>query len=248
MSFFDSTAAGNTINRFSQDLQLIDTELPYNLMGTITQFLMAVGQCVVIVYGSPWSGVAIPFVGLAVYWTQRTYLPTSRQLRLLEIAAKAPLFSHFLETLSGLATIRAMGWTGAYARKTRAAVAAAQKPFYLLFAAQNWLNLVLDLVTAGLAVAVMAVGVATRASAGSSLGLALFAASSFGGSAKNVVQHWTQLEISMGAIERVRAFTIETASERQGGDGNKPPGPVDDTKAWHGEGSIVFRNVSARYR
>ncbi|KAK8010251.1 hypothetical protein PG990_009216 [Apiospora arundinis] len=248
MSFFDSTAAGNTINRFSQDLQLIDTELPYNLMGTITQFLMAIGQCVVIIYGSPWSGVAIPFVALSVYWVQRTYLPTSRQLRLLEIEAKAPLFSHFLETLSGLATIRAMGWAAAYARKNRAAVAAGQKPFYLLFAAQNWLNLVLDLVTAGLAVAVMAVGVATRASAGSSLGLALFAAVSFGGSAKNVIQHWTQLEISMGAIERVRAFTIETGSERQGVDDTKPPSPVGDTKAWHGEGSIVFRNVSARYR
>ncbi|KAH8196670.1 hypothetical protein TruAng_009167 [Truncatella angustata] len=230
---------------FSQDLQLIDTELPYNLMGTVTQFLVAFGQCGIIIYGSPWSGIAIPVVAIAVFWLQRTYLPTSRQLRLLEIEAKAPLFSNFLETLSGLATIRAMRWTSAYIHKNTLAVTASQKPFYLLFAAQNWLNLVLDLITAGLAVTIMCVGVATRSQANSTLGLALFSAASFGGSAKNVIQHWTQLEISMGAIERVRAFTVNTASERQEHGGLQE---TSASKARFGEGSITFSNVSARYK
>ncbi|KAI1333960.1 P-loop containing nucleoside triphosphate hydrolase protein [Xylariaceae sp. FL0016] len=248
MSFFDSTASGNTINRFSQDMQLIDTELPYNLMGAVTQFLVAIGQCGIIIYGSPYSGLAIPVVALAVFWLQRAYLPTSRQLRLLEIEAKAPLFSHFLETLSGLATIRAMRWTAVYAQKNREAVKASQKPFYLLFAAQNWLNLVLDLITAGLAVTIMAVGVATRAQAGSSLGLSLFSAASFGGTAKNVIQHWTQLEISMGAIERVRAFTIETASEREANGGTSHGVALGSSKSCFGEGRVTFRHVSARYR
>jgi ABC-type multidrug transport system fused ATPase/permease subunit len=249
MSFFDSTAAGKTINRFSQDLQLIDTELPYNLMGAVTQLLVAIGQCGIIIYGSPWSGLAVPVVAVAVYWLQRAYLPTSRQLRVLEIEAKGPLFSHFLETLSGLATIRALRWTAAYAHKNRAVVTTSQKPFFLLFEAQNWLNLVLDLITAGLAVAIMCVGVATRSQASSTLGLSLFSAASFGGTAKNLIQHWTQLEISMGAIERVRAFTQETASEehwhKTAATGNPDPDP--DPKAWHGRGSITFRHVSARY-
>ncbi|KAI0124124.1 P-loop containing nucleoside triphosphate hydrolase protein [Xylariales sp. AK1849] len=247
MSFFDSTAVGKTINRFSQDLQLIDTELPYNMMGTVTQFLVAVGQCGIIIYGSPWSGLAIPVVAVAVYWLQRTYLPTSRQLRLLEIEAKAPLFSHFLETLSGLATIRALRWTAAYAHKNQAAVTASQKPFYLLFSAQNWLNLVLDLITAGLAVTIMCVGVATGSQANSTLGLALFSAASFGGSAKNVIQHWTQLEISMGAMERVLAFTTETASEKQEHAGSQTAAVTSDSKVWFGKGRITFGNVSARY-
>jgi len=261
MSFLDSTSSGKTINRFSQDLQLIDTELPYNLLGAVTQALGAIGQCGIIIYGAPWSGLAIPFVAAAVYWLQRAYLPTSRQLRVLEIEAKAPLFSQLLETLAGLSTIRAMRWQATYTRKNRAAIAASQKPFFLLFAAQNWLNLVLDLITAGLAVTIMAVGVATRnSSAGSTLGLALFGASSFGASAKNVIQHWTQLEISMGAIERVRAFTIETASERTGvgegiSDGALQKESNDKQQSWsgqgswqdHGQGRITFAGVSARY-
>ncbi|RDL36338.1 Uncharacterized protein BP5553_05690 [Venustampulla echinocandica] len=244
MSFFDSTAAGEIINRFSQDLQLIDTELPYDLLGTVTQIMIVAGNCGIIIYGSPWSGLAIPVVGVAVYFLQRAYLPTSRQLRVLEIEAKAPLFSHFLETLNGLATIRALRWTAAYSRRNLEAIKISQKPFYLLFAAQNWLNLVLDLITAGLAVTIMCVGVATRSDANSTIGLALFSATVVGASAKQLIAHWTKLEISMAAVERVRAFTEETASEEHPGSKSTAAG---DPKTWHGKGSIEFRNVSARY-
>ena len=239
-------ALGNIINRFSQDLQLIDTELPLNMMMATTQIMVAIGQYGLIVFGAPWSAVAIPVVAVACYFLQRAYLPTSSQLRLLEIEAKAPLFSHFLETLSGVATIRALQWTTDYTHKNKKVVENAQKPFYLLFAAQNWLNLVMDLITAGLAVVVICVGVAARSQAHSTFGLALFSVSGFGSSAKRVIQWWTQLEISMGAVERVRDFTVEMSAQQ----------PADSTiaavgrnsEAWHGRGSIQFRNVSAKYK
>lgn len=254
MSFFDSTAAGETVNRFSQDLQLIDTELPYDLLGTVTQLMTLGGTCGIIIYSSPWSGLAIPVVIVAVYLLQRAYLPTSRQLRVLEIEAKGPLFSHFIETLDGLATIRALRWTAAYARRNLEAVKASQRPFYLLFAAQNWLNLVMDLITAGLAVTIMSVGVATRSHANSTIGLALFSAASIGSSAKQLILHWTKLEISMAAVERVRAFTEETASEDTAPEyisSEDDSGPkfaaAGNLKPWNGEGSIAFRNVSAAY-
>ncbi|KAI5468185.1 P-loop containing nucleoside triphosphate hydrolase protein [Mariannaea sp. PMI_226] len=244
MSFHNSTPAGEVINRFSQDLQLIDTELPLDLLGTVTQFMIVIGMCGIIIYGSPWSGLAIPIVGVAMYLIQRTYLLTSRQLRTLEIAAKAPLFSHFLETINGLTTIRALQWTSAYARKNLEAVRVSQKPFYLLFSAQNWLNLVLDLTVAGLAVTIMCVGVATRSAANSTLGLSLFSTSSVGLSAKQFMSHWTQLETSMAAVERVRAFTEETATEEP----SKSVSIMESgSTAWHGSGSITFCNVSARY-
>lgn len=245
MSFFDSTAAGETINRFSQDMQLIDTELPYDILGTVTQAMVVVGLGGIIIYGSPWSGLAIPAVAIAVYYVQLVYLPTSRQLRVLEIETKAPLFSHFLETLNGLATIRAFGWTADYARQNIETIKASQKPFYLLFSAQNWLNLVLDLITAGLAVVIMCVGVATRSPTNSTLGLALLSASNVGLAAKRLVSYWTKMETSMAAVERVRAFTGETPSELP----SKQDTTVDsaDDKAWHGEGSITFSKVCAKY-
>ena len=159
------------------------------------------------------------------------------------------MFSHFLETLNGLATIRALRWTADYARKNLEAVKVSQKPFYLLYTAQNWLNLVLDLITAGLAVTIMCVGVATRSQENAKIGLALLSAASIGTSAKMLTQHWTQLEISMAAVERVRAFEDGTPSEEPA---SEKPSKIRvteeaDRNAWHGDGSIAFRNVSARY-
>ncbi|RDW86484.1 uncharacterized protein DSM5745_03126 [Aspergillus mulundensis] len=241
MSFLDSTAAGETINRFSQDMQLIDTELPYDVLGTVTQAMMVIGLYGIIIYSSPWSGCAIPAVAVAAYFLQLFYLPTSRQLRVLEIEAKAPLFSNFIETLNGLATIRALRWTAHYARRNLDAIRVAQQPFYLLFSAQNWLNLILDLITAGVAVAIMCVGVATRSPSNASLGLALLSASNVGVSAKRLISHWTKLETSMAAVERVRFFTDSTPSEE------RTSAAVVGAQDWHGAGSVSFSNVSAKY-
>ena len=60
--------------------------------------------------GSPHMAILIPFILLALYVIQNVYLKTSRQLRFLDLEAESPLYSHFLETLSGLPTIQAFGW------------------------------------------------------------------------------------------------------------------------------------------
>lgn len=45
-----------------------------------------------------------------MYLLQSFYLQTSRQDRLLEIEAKAPLYAHFGESVAGASTIRVFGW------------------------------------------------------------------------------------------------------------------------------------------
>ena len=175
--------------------------------------MTVIGSSGIIVYGSPMFGIAIPVVAFANYFFQRTYLPISRQLRILEIEAKWPLLSHFLETLDGLATIQALRWGADYARRNLEAVKVSQRPFYLLYKVQNWLNLVLDLITAGLAVTMICLGVATRFHANFIIGLALLSAAGRGTSVKTLSQHWTQLEFSMTVVEQVRAFEKGIASE-----------------------------------
>jgi len=83
---------------------------------------------------------------------QKFYLRTSRQMRLLDLEAKSPLYSHFIETLSGLTTIRAFGWTEIFREQNLALLDTSQKPYYLLFCIQRWLGLVHDLLVTALAV------------------------------------------------------------------------------------------------
>lgn len=107
--------------------------------------------------------ITIPFLILVVYILQDIYLRTSCQLRLLDLETRAPLFSHFLETLDGLATIRAFGWQRECHRLCDTLLDASQKPHYMLMTAQTWLSLVLDLIVAGEAVVVVGLAMFLRA-------------------------------------------------------------------------------------
>src|SRR5512140_1164350 len=103
---------------------------------------------VLIGVGSVYAAVSFPIVLAVLYLIQKVYLRTSRQLRLMDLEAKAPFYTLFEESLRGLVTIRAFGWQQRLEDKNHALLDRSQRPFYLLFAVQRWLTLVLDLVVA----------------------------------------------------------------------------------------------------
>jgi ATP-binding cassette, subfamily C (CFTR/MRP), member 1 len=109
--FFSTTDSGAITNRFSQDMQLIDMQLPHGLVNLTFSVFVATGQIILIIASSLWVRLTFPIILTLFYVVQKFYLRTSRQLRFLDLEAKSPLYTNFLETLSGLATIRAFGWT-----------------------------------------------------------------------------------------------------------------------------------------
>jgi ABC-type multidrug transport system fused ATPase/permease subunit len=149
------------------------------------------------------------------------------------------LFSHFIESLSGLVTIRAFGWTEEYTDKTNKILDQSQKPFYLLLCIQRWLVLVLDLVVSGLVVVLvgLAVGLRSRINPGL-LGIALVRLSTLSHALTNFVQFWTQLETSLGAIARITDFADYTPMEATAGEA---------PSSWPSHGALEFQSVSANY-
>jgi ABC-type multidrug transport system fused ATPase/permease subunit len=106
--------------------------------------------------------ITLPFTFLAIYYLQKFYLRTSRQLRILELESRSPIYAHFLETLEGLATIRGFGWQAAMTKENIRRLDMSQVPYYLMFCIQRWLALVLDLMVGGLAVIVVALATLLR--------------------------------------------------------------------------------------
>ncbi|KAA8575989.1 hypothetical protein EYC84_006152 [Monilinia fructicola] len=109
--FFTATDTGTTTNRFSQDMSTLDGDLPYAIIDLSMSIVQAIMGAVLMSLSAGYFAATIPVVGLGVWVLQKFYLRTSRQIRLLDLEAKSPLYSHFIETLSGLTTIRAFGWT-----------------------------------------------------------------------------------------------------------------------------------------
>ncbi|TWU72930.1 hypothetical protein ED733_000994 [Metarhizium rileyi] len=240
-SFLTSTNAGSTTNRFSQDLQLIDSDLPQALDETVMNFLGVIISAVLVFTGSGYVAAAIPFCAALLFLIQTFYLRTSRQLRLLDIEAKAPLFSQFIETLGGVTCIRAYGWSTQYLERSYDVLDASQKPYYLLWCIQRWLTLVLDLLAGGIAVMLVAFATLMRNGSTGFLGVALFNVINFSGVLQTFVTQWTQLETALGAINRIKAFVQDTKPEGSNGEEKSLP---DD---WPSAGSMTFENVSASY-
>jgi ATP-binding cassette subfamily C (CFTR/MRP) protein 1 len=235
-------AQSNGVYRFSQDMSLIDMELLIGIVDTFAGTFMAVAQATLIAIGAKYVGVIIPLIVVIVYVLQKIYLRTSRQLRLLDLESKSPLYSHFTETLSGLVTIRAFGWQAQSASKNRRLLDSSQKPYYLLYCIQRWLNLVLDLMLAGIATVLIASVTQMRGttSAGT-LGIALVNILQFNTTLSFLIRKWTQLETSIGAVARVKSFEANTPSENKPLEVNLPPAQ------WPMRGKVEFRNVSANY-
>ncbi|KAL2157845.1 hypothetical protein VTH06DRAFT_4897 [Thermothelomyces fergusii] len=242
MSFFVKTDSGVTLNRFSQDLQLIDMELPISALNTFATLVMCLAQMALIGYGSVYAAVSFPVVLVALYIIQKVYLRTSRQLRLMDLEAKAPLYSLFEESLSGVATIRAFQWQDKLSEKNHELLDRSQRPFYLLFSVQRWLTLVLDLVVAAIAVLLVVLVVALRGTlAAGGVGLALLNVIQFSQNIKLLVSFWTTLETHIGSVARIKSFTESAVPEDLPEENQQPP------PGWPSAGAIEFDKLSASY-
>jgi len=161
-----------------------------------------------------WMAAVMVLSLVTVIIIQKFYLRTSRQLRLLDIELKADLYTSFNESLAGLTTIRALKWQAWCVSNNRHRLDRSQTPMYLLFCIQRWLNLVLELLVAGIATLLVGISaeLSSRPSAGA-IGVSLVNIMAFSQSLTNLVTSWVSLETSLGAILRVKHFIEKTPQE-----------------------------------
>ncbi|KAI0601124.1 hypothetical protein F4775DRAFT_607254 [Biscogniauxia sp. FL1348] len=227
-------------NLFSQDLNLFDTELPNSLLNTILAVFGAIGQAAVIATSSPYLAISYPFLVALLYVIQKFYLQTSRQLRLLDLEVKSPLYTHFLGTTKGIITLRAFGFMENDRAKNLDLLDTSQPPAYLLTMIQQWLGVVLNFVVALIALILTSLATQLRSNSGFT-GASLVTLMGFGETLSSIVLFYTLLETSIGAISRLKSFdaTVET-EDRDEEDIIPPP-------EWPQRGEIVLKGASASY-
>lgn len=209
---------------------------PPNLLNTTSAFFQGIIHIVFVVVSALYSLAVLPLLFTALYLIQRFYLRISKQLRQLGLDSKSGLHTKVTASYAGLATIRAHGWQHAFQKELEEKLDVSQAPVYLLWIAQTWLQMVLDLFVVS-----FAVGARRKANA-SVLGLALLNIFSLGDTLKNLMTALTSLETSMGAIARIESFTKTTPLEHR----VASPSAVLAT-TWPRNGDVTFDRVSASY-
>ncbi|PWY94269.1 ATP-binding cassette transporter [Aspergillus sclerotioniger CBS 115572] len=239
--FFQQTDTGSIINRFSQDMELIDFSLPLVFLNFMEGISICVVCLVILCVIGKYITITIPFMLLALWAIQLGYLRTSRQVRLLDIEAKAPLYSHFHETVSGISVIQAFRWQRSFHQQCIARLDQSQKPFYMLYCIQQGLQLALDLVVMVFAVILVAVIVSLRDKfSPGGVGVALNLTLTFSMTLNRTIESWTQMELSIGAVSRVRQFVEEMPPEET----SRSLRVCEDRLP---QGTIKFEDVTAGY-
>jgi ABC-type multidrug transport system fused ATPase/permease subunit len=122
-------------------------------------------------------------------------------------------------------------------------VDSSQRPEFLLLCLQRWLNIVLDLLAAAIATGVVAIAVMFREYiSGAQVGIALNIMLVANTTLLRLVQNWTTLETSLGAIARLKSLEEMTPFEGGRVESLEPP------DSWPLRGNIEFKDITASYQ
>ncbi|KAI0388197.1 P-loop containing nucleoside triphosphate hydrolase protein [Xylariaceae sp. FL0594] len=148
--------------------------------------------------------------------------------------------THFLDTTKGIVTLRAFGFIEEDRSKNLALLDTSQRPAYLLIMIQQWLAVVLNLMVGVIALLLTTLATQLHSSSGIT-GASLVTVMTLGEGLSAVIQSYTQLETSIGAISRLKSFSDEVQPEERDGEDMYPP------EDWPQTGTISVNDVSASY-
>ncbi|CEM14566.1 unnamed protein product [Vitrella brassicaformis CCMP3155] len=146
--FFDVTPVGRIINRFSNDLDKVDSLLPESLNSTIQMVFRLLSFLLLCALSSPWFMLAVIPLVLMFYRIQMFFRKSSRELRRLEGVTRSPIVSLFEETLNGIQIIRAFKMESTFFSLLKQRLDTNGAFFFLYWVAARWLAFRLDLLAA----------------------------------------------------------------------------------------------------
>ncbi|KAJ3494922.1 hypothetical protein NLG97_g3760 [Lecanicillium saksenae] len=243
IGFLGVADSGYLLSRFSVDMDILTKKVPPALHNTFYYGVGAIVQTGISLSAASLMSILIPVLLGILYFVQRFYLFTSRQLRRLDLEAQAPLVSAIREASDGVVHIRGFRWQKSTLQRCFHLLDESQRPIYLLYCAQQFLGLVSDLLAAliGVVLSIITLYVKQNNANPNSTGLSFLAIVVLGGCYNEAIVAWTNLETAIGSLKRMKDFLEQTATESDEGTTDLPPN-------WPSAGAIQVNNVTARYR
>ncbi|CAL1716557.1 unnamed protein product [Somion occarium] len=244
MSFFETTPLGRIMNRFSKDIDTVDNMLGDSLRMFMNTFSNILGAAILIAIILPWFLIAFFVVSIAYVWAAIFYRASARELKRLDSILRSSLYSHFSESLSGLATIRAYGETDRFLVENQKRIDIENRAYWLTCTNQRWLGIRLDFLGILLTFVVAMLTVGTRFSispsqTGVTLSYIISVQQAFGW----MVRQSAEVENNMNSVERIVHYARQLEQEAPHEIPEaKPPSP------WPSEGRVELKEVVLRYR
>ena len=216
---------------------------------TFSQFFVnavKVTFTITVICATTWQFIFIIIpLGVFYIYYQQYYLRTSRELRRLDSITRSPIYSHFQETLGGLATVRGYSQQKRFSHINQCRIDNNMSAFYPSINANRWLAYRLELIgsiiilgAATLSVFRLKQGTLTSGMVGLSLSYALQITQTLNW----IVRMTVEVETNIVSVERIKEYADLKSEAPLIIEGHRPP------KQWPAQGDIRFNNYSTRYR
>ncbi|XP_056627063.1 ATP-binding cassette sub-family C member 3 isoform X1 [Triplophysa dalaica] len=242
-AFFEATPSGRVLNRFSKDVDTIDSLIPDNIDIWMRTFWYTVNVLIVCSALTPMFLIVIVPLMLFYWWVQRFYVATSRQLKRLESVSRSPIYSHFSETITGTSVIRAYGRNSAFVLMSNMKVDDNQKSYFPGIVSNRWLGVRIEFIGNCIVLFAALFAVIGKEKLNPGLvGLSVSYALQVTMSLNWMVRMTSDLESNIVAVERVKEYS-ETPTEAPWVVEDKQPPPD-----WPSKGNVELVDYSVRYR
>ena len=241
--FFDTTPLGRIMNRFSKDIDTLDNTLADAMRMAVSTLGNIVGATILIAIIQPYFLIAMGVVTLLYAHNAQFYRRSSREFKRIDAVLRSSLYSHFSESLSGIATIRSYGESDRFCEDNVSRMDIENRAYYLTIINQRWLGIRLDFLGSLLTLAVAIIVVTSHGISAADGGVALSTMITVQQSFSWLVRQLAEVENDMVGAERIMHYANELEQEAPHQiSGTKPP------PEWPQQGRIEFDNVRMKYR
>ena len=231
------------MNRFAKDIDTLDNTLGDAMRMAIQTLGAITGATILLAIVQPYFLIAIFVVSLLYAHNAAFYRRSSREFKRIDAILRSSLYSHFSESLSGIATIRSYGESERFLTDNVKRMDIENRAYYLTVVNQRWLGIRLDFLGSLLTFSVAIIVVTSHSVSAARGGLGLSTMVTVQQSFSWLVRQLAEVENDMVGAERIMHYANELEQEAPHQiEASKPP------SSWPAEGRIIFDNVRMKYR
>ncbi|OTA59277.1 abc transporter [Hypoxylon sp. EC38] len=244
ISWYDNTPVGRIINRFGVDIQSMDSLLVDWLRMTLDNAIRLTLRLASIASIMPVFALPAGVFCLIGFATGEVYARAQISIKRLRAVKISPIFSHFGDTVGGLAVIRARQPMDSIFQQLLADMLAVyMRVLEAQFNCNRWVSIRSDFCAATVAVTAGCIAYYKSGSPGL-VGFSLTNAIGLSQTILTLVRNMNELEVELNSFQRVAEYAEiepEANPAEEASKARKIPA------AWPETGYIEFENVTAKY-
>ncbi|ETV63576.1 hypothetical protein H257_19497, partial [Aphanomyces astaci] len=244
MRFFDTNPIGRILNRYSNDIDTVDSSIPFNVSASMAVAFMALFSFGTTIWVLQWWGLALLPLIYLYFVLGGYYVEPAREMERVNKTTKSPLLNLISESIEGALVIRAFGpkQVRRFQRQHFRNVDTNNEASFAAQVISQWFAMRIQLLSAILLLCISTALIFMRDYVSPGLiGLVLNYSFTVLPSFQQLVANWGQLETAMVGPERLAEYAnIEPEAPRV------ISGAV--AKDWPTTGDVAFTNMSFRYK